>query len=55
MYVLLDTRPKTFVGQPEGAGGAQKLPQRMKFTGKNVRADKAKKLGLVDMPVDPLG
>ena len=25
------------------------------LTGKNVRADKAKKLGLVDMLVDPLG
>ena len=27
----------------------------MALTGKNVRADKAKKLGLVDLLVDPLG
>lgn len=27
----------------------------MALTGKNVRADKAKKLGLVDLLIDPLG
>ena len=62
--------PKTFMGQPEvllgllpGAGGTQRLPRLvglpdaldMMLTGKNVRADKAKKLGLVDHLVQLLG
>lgn len=46
-----------------GGGGTQRLPGLvpltdaldMCLTGKNVRADKAKKIGLVDMLVDPLG
>ncbi|XP_055549059.1 trifunctional enzyme subunit alpha, mitochondrial [Wyeomyia smithii] len=61
---------KTNVGLPEvmlgllpGAGGTQRLPKLtsiptaldMALTGKNVKADKAKKLGIVDMLVNPLG
>lgn len=46
-----------------GGGGTQRLPKLtslptgldMILTGKTVKADKAKKLGLVDMTVDPLG
>ncbi|XP_003384336.1 PREDICTED: trifunctional enzyme subunit alpha, mitochondrial-like isoform X1 [Amphimedon queenslandica] len=69
-YRIATKHPKTFVGQPEvmlgllpGAGGTQRLPRLvglpdsldMMLTGKNVRADKAKKLGLIDLLVDPLG
>ncbi|KAK9510232.1 hypothetical protein O3M35_005061 [Rhynocoris fuscipes] len=61
---------KTAVGLPEvmlgllpGGGGTQRLPRLtsvptaldMSLTGKMVRADKAKKLGIVDLLVDPLG
>lgn len=61
---------KTVLGAPEvmlgllpGAGGTQRLPKLvglpdaldMMLTGKNIRADKAKKMGLVDHLVDPLG
>lgn len=46
-----------------GAGGTQRLPRHVSIpnaldimmTGKNLRADKAKKLGIVDLLVDPLG
>lgn len=62
--------PKTILGAPEvmlgllpGGGGTQRLPKLvglpdsldMMLTGKNIRADKAKKMGLVDMLVSPLG
>ncbi|XP_069461679.1 trifunctional enzyme subunit alpha, mitochondrial isoform X2 [Ambystoma mexicanum] len=61
---------KTVLGTPEvmlgllpGAGGTQRLPKMvglpnafdMILTGRNIRADKAKKMGLVDQLVDPLG
>lgn len=61
---------KTVLGTPEvmlgllpGAGGTQRLPKMvglpsafdMMLTGRNIRADKAKKMGLVDQLVDPLG
>eukprot|EP00731_Ephydatia_muelleri_P031720 Em0023g227a len=69
-YRLAMKDPKTFVGLPEvllgllpGAGGTQRLPKLIglpealdiALTGKNVKADKAKKLGLVDQLVEPLG
>jgi enoyl-CoA hydratase/long-chain 3-hydroxyacyl-CoA dehydrogenase len=69
-YRVATKHPKTFMGQPEvllgllpGAGGTQRLPKLvglvdsldMMLTGKNVRADKAKKLGLIDLLVNPLG
>jgi enoyl-CoA hydratase/long-chain 3-hydroxyacyl-CoA dehydrogenase len=69
-YRIATRHPKTVLGVPEvmlgllpGAGGTQRLPKLIGLpdaldlclTGKNVRADKAKKLGLVDMLVDPLG
>lgn len=69
-YRVAVKHPKTVLGQPEvmlgllpGAGGTQRLPELvglpdsldMMLTGKNIRADKAKKLGLVDHLVDPLG
>lgn len=46
-----------------GAGGTQRLPRLVSIpnaldlmlTGKNLRADKAKKMGVVDLLVDPLG
>lgn len=51
------------LGLLPGAGGTQRLPRLtsiptaldMALTGKTVRADKAKKLGLVDLLVDPIG
>lgn len=61
---------KTAVGLPEvmlgllpGGGGTQRLPRLtsiptaldLSLTGKMVRADKAKKLGIIDLLVDPLG
>jgi len=61
---------KTVVGLPEvklgllpGSGGTQRLPKLigvtdaldMALTGKNVKARKAKSLGIVDVLVDPLG
>lgn len=61
---------KTAVGLPEvmlgllpGAGGTQRLPKLtsvptaldLELTGKSVKADKAKKLGIIDLLVDPLG
>lgn len=68
MFFFVDK--KTGLGLPEvrlgllpGGGGTQRLPRLiplpdaldMCLTGKTVRADKAKKLGLVDMTVDPIG
>lgn len=46
-----------------GGGGTQRLPKLtqlpnaldMALTGKTVKADKAKKFGIVDLLVDPLG
>lgn len=61
---------KTVLGLPEvmlgilpGAGGTQRLPKLtqvptaldMMLTGRNIRADRAKKMGLVDQTVEPLG
>lgn len=69
-YRMATKSPKTFVGLPEvllgllpGAGGTQRLPKLIglpgaldiALTGKNVRAEKAKKLGIIDLLVDPLG
>lgn len=55
--------PEVMIGLLPGAGGTQRLPQlisipealKMMLTGARVRADKAKKLGLVDLLVQPLG
>lgn len=55
--------PEVMLGLLPGAGGTQRLPQlvpltdaiSMMLTGGNVRAAKAKKLGLVDQLVKPLG
>ncbi|KAJ6661170.1 hypothetical protein lerEdw1_015306 [Lerista edwardsae] len=55
--------PEVLLGLLPGAGGTQRLPKMvglpdaldMMLTGKNIRADKAKKMGLVDQLVDPLG
>ncbi|XP_076290293.1 monolysocardiolipin acyltransferase Mtpalpha [Lasioglossum baleicum] len=69
-YRLAVNDPKTTLGLPEvmlgllpGAGGTQRLPKLtalpnaldMALTGKNVKADKAKKFGIVDMLVNRLG
>jgi enoyl-CoA hydratase/long-chain 3-hydroxyacyl-CoA dehydrogenase len=51
------------LGLLPGGGGTQRLPKLislpnaldLELTGKRVRADKAKKMGIVDMLVDPLG
>lgn len=55
--------PEVMLGLLPGAGGTQRLPKLislpnaldMELTGKTVKADKAKKFGIVDMLVDPLG
>ncbi|UYV72665.1 HADHA [Cordylochernes scorpioides] len=55
--------PEVMLGLLPGAGGTQRLPRLIKLplaldmilTGKSIRADKAKKMGLVDRLVDPLG
>ncbi|XP_041809490.1 hydroxyacyl-CoA dehydrogenase trifunctional multienzyme complex subunit alpha b [Chelmon rostratus] len=55
--------PEVMLGLLPGAGGTQRLPKMlglpaafdMMLTGRNIRADKAKKMGLVDQLVDPLG
>jgi enoyl-CoA hydratase / long-chain 3-hydroxyacyl-CoA dehydrogenase len=67
-YRIATTSKKTVLGLPEvklgllpGMGGTYHLPllvgykdaMDMIITGKNVRPDKAKKLGLVDLVVDP--
>ncbi|XP_059501667.1 trifunctional enzyme subunit alpha, mitochondrial-like isoform X2 [Stegostoma tigrinum] len=69
-YRIATKDSKTVFGTPEvmlgllpGAGGTQRLPKMvglpnafdMMLTGKNIRADKAKKMGLVDQLVSPLG
>lgn len=67
-YRIATTSSKTVLGLPEvklglmpGMAGTYHLPQLVGYptaldmilTGKNVRPDKAKKMGLVDMVVDP--
>uniref|UniRef100_A0A3Q0SIY9 Trifunctional enzyme subunit alpha, mitochondrial n=1 Tax=Amphilophus citrinellus TaxID=61819 RepID=A0A3Q0SIY9_AMPCI len=69
-YRVATKSKKTVLGTPEvmlgllpGAGGTQRLPKMvglpsafdMMLTGRNIQADKAKKMGLVDQLVDPLG
>ncbi|XP_044277005.1 trifunctional enzyme subunit alpha, mitochondrial [Varanus komodoensis] len=69
-YRIATKEKKTLLGTPEvllgllpGAGGTQRLPKMvglpaafdMMLTGRNIRADRAKKMGLVDQLVDPLG
>uniref|UniRef100_A0A8C7RNM5 enoyl-CoA hydratase n=1 Tax=Oncorhynchus mykiss TaxID=8022 RepID=A0A8C7RNM5_ONCMY len=69
-YRVATKSKKTVLGTPEvmlgllpGAGGTQRLPKMvgipgafdMMLTGRNIRADKAKKMGLVHQLVDPLG
>uniref|UniRef100_A0AAQ4P4G4 Trifunctional enzyme subunit alpha, mitochondrial n=1 Tax=Gasterosteus aculeatus aculeatus TaxID=481459 RepID=A0AAQ4P4G4_GASAC len=69
-YRIATKSKKTVLGTPEvmlgllpGAGGTQRLPKMvglpnafdMMLTGRNIRADKAKKMGLVHQLVDPLG
>ncbi|XP_054653049.1 hydroxyacyl-CoA dehydrogenase trifunctional multienzyme complex subunit alpha b isoform X2 [Dunckerocampus dactyliophorus] len=69
-YRVATKSKKTVLGTPEvllgllpGAGGTQRLPKMlglpnafdMMLTGRNIRADKAKKMGLVDQLVDTLG
>lgn len=55
--------PEVMLGLLPGAGGTQRLPKLtsvptaldLELTGKSVKADKAKKLGIVDLLVTPLG
>lgn len=55
--------PEVMLGLLPGSGGTQRLPKLssvptaldLELTGKNVKADKAKKLGIVDLLVQPLG
>jgi enoyl-CoA hydratase/long-chain 3-hydroxyacyl-CoA dehydrogenase len=55
--------PEVMLGLLPGAGGTQRLPKLaglpnsldMMLTGKTLKADKAKKFGIVDQLVDPLG
>ncbi|RZB49918.1 trifunctional enzyme subunit alpha, mitochondrial, partial [Asbolus verrucosus] len=55
--------PEVMLGLLPGAGGTQRLPRLtsvpnaldISLTGKTLKADKAKKLGIVDLVVDPLG
>ncbi|XP_030054499.1 trifunctional enzyme subunit alpha, mitochondrial-like [Microcaecilia unicolor] len=69
-YRVATKDKKTVLGSPEvmlgllpGAGGTQRIPKMvglptafdMLLTGRNIRADKAKKMGIVDQLVDPLG
>ncbi|XP_027479990.1 trifunctional enzyme subunit alpha, mitochondrial isoform X1 [Zalophus californianus] len=69
-YRIATKDRKTVLGTPEvllgvlpGAGGTQRLPRMvgvpaafdMMLTGRNIRADRAKKMGLVDQLVEPLG
>ncbi|XP_006258720.2 trifunctional enzyme subunit alpha, mitochondrial [Alligator mississippiensis] len=69
-YRIATKDRKTVLGTPEvllgllpAAGGTQRLPAMvglpaafdMMLTGRNIRADRAKKMGLVDQLVDPLG
>ena len=67
-YRIASSSPKTMLGFPEvqlgllpGAGGTQRLPKlvgiqkamTMATTGQNLKADKAKRAGLVDAVADP--
>ncbi|XP_062857160.1 hydroxyacyl-CoA dehydrogenase trifunctional multienzyme complex subunit alpha a [Trichomycterus rosablanca] len=69
-YRIATKSKKTVLGTPEvmlgllpGAGGTQRLPKMvglpaafdMMLTGRNIRADKAKKMGLVHQVIDPVG
>ncbi|KAJ8866165.1 hypothetical protein PR048_033689 [Dryococelus australis] len=55
--------PEVMLGLLPGAGGTQRLPRLaslpdaldMALTGRTVSADRAKKMGIVDLLVDPLG
>ncbi|XP_037002607.1 trifunctional enzyme subunit alpha, mitochondrial [Artibeus jamaicensis] len=55
--------PEVLLGLLPGAGGTQRLPKLvsipaafdMMLTGRNIRADRAKRMGLVDQLVEPLG
>lgn len=55
--------PEVLLGLLPGAGGTQRLPKMvgvpaafdLMLTGRNIRADRAKKMGLVDQLVEPLG
>ncbi|CAK1549982.1 unnamed protein product [Leptosia nina] len=55
--------PEVMLGLLPGGGGTQRLPQLtsvpttldLALTGKTIKADKAKKLGIVDLLVSPLG
>lgn len=55
--------PEVMLGLLPGGGGTQRLPKLtsiptaldMELTGKTVKADRAKKLGIVDLLVNPLG
>lgn len=55
--------PEVMLGLLPGSGGTQRVPKLasiptaldMELTGKSLKADKAKKLGLVDLVVSPLG
>lgn len=55
--------PEVLLGLLPGAGGTQRLPRLvslpdaldMMLTGKTIRPDKARKMGLVDLVVEPLG
>ena len=55
--------PEVMLGLLPGGGGTQRLPKLtglptaldMTLTGKTLNAKKAKKSGLVDLVVDPLG
>ncbi|MCL4149849.1 UNVERIFIED_CONTAM: hypothetical protein GTU68_051787 [Idotea baltica] len=55
--------PEVMLGLLPGAGGTQRLPKLvglptsldMMLTGRNIKAEKAKKMGLVDQLVNPLG
>lgn len=61
--LMIPGLPEVMLGLLPGAGGTQRLPQLttvpnvldMVLTGKTVKADRAKKFGIVDMLVDPLG
>ncbi|XP_008579619.1 PREDICTED: trifunctional enzyme subunit alpha, mitochondrial [Galeopterus variegatus] len=69
-YRIATKDRKTVLGTPEvllgilpGAGGTQRLPKMvgmpaaldMMLTGRSIRADRAKKMGLIDQLVEPLG
>uniref|UniRef100_A0A8C2S676 Trifunctional enzyme subunit alpha, mitochondrial n=2 Tax=Capra hircus TaxID=9925 RepID=A0A8C2S676_CAPHI len=69
-YRIATKDKKTVLGSPEvllgilpGAGATQRLPKMvgipaafdMMLTGRSIRADRAKKMGLVDQLVEPLG